>query len=275
MLASETMMYGDNHLGAGSGDGTILSENIDTRPTIGRYEIIKKIGKGAMGIVYLGKDPRINSTMAIKTFKFSEEYEPVPMRKIIDYGADIAEALDYAHKQGVVHRDIKPANIMLLKNYVIKITDFGIARITGSSRTQTGIVKGTPYYMAPEQIAGKKVDGRADIFSLGTMLFQLLTGQVPFKGENPAELMYKIMNTPHLNPKKINPDIVAPLVTILDKAMEKDREKRYQKAGHMAYHLKKLGKSLDNVIARKMGIKKTKINSTTMGSKKTTGNCFL
>jgi len=83
------------------------------------------------------------------------------------------------------------------------------------------------------------------------------------------------MNTPHLNPKKINPDIVAPLVTILDKAMEKDREKRYQKAGHMAYHLKKLGKSLDNVIARKMGIKKTKINSTTMGSKKTTGNCFL
>ena len=319
LLASETMMFGDNYLGGGSGDGTIMPENFDTRPTLGRYEIIKKLGKGAMGIVYLGKDPRINRTTAIKTFKFSEEYEPekverlkekffreaesagalshpnivtiydagdehdlayiameflegndlgeytkkgnlLPMRKVIDYGADIAEALDYAHEQGVIHRDIKPANIMLLKNYVIKITDFGIARITGSSQTQTGIVKGTPYYMAPEQIAGKKVDGRADIFSLGTMLFQLLTGQVPFKGENPAELMHKIMNMPHPNPKKINPDIVTPLVSILNKAMEKDREKRYQKAGHMAYHLKKLGKSLDNAMARRIGSKKTTQN---------------
>ncbi len=83
-------------------------------------------------------------------------------------------------RKGIVHRDIKPANIMLLKNGMVKITDFGIARITATSQTQTGVIKGTPYYMSPEQFSGEKVDGRSDIFSLGTMLFQLLTGSLPF-----------------------------------------------------------------------------------------------
>ncbi|PQP33939.1 serine/threonine protein kinase, partial [Desulfobacteraceae bacterium SEEP-SAG9] len=140
---------------------------------------------------------------------------------------DISDGLDYAHQKGIVHRDIKPANIMLLKTGVVKITDFGIARITATSQTQTGVVKGTPYYMSPEQISGKKVDGRSDIFSLGVMLFQLLSGEVPFQGDNPAALMHQIMNVTHPDLKKINPKIVKPLVTITNKMLEKDRNKRY------------------------------------------------
>lgn len=310
MQASETMVFGEGLLGGGSSGEGLLSTGSDTRPTLGRYEIIKQLGKGAMGIVYLGQDPRINRTTAIKTFSFSDDFEKeeaekmkknffreaesagtlshpnivtiydagdeqdlayiameflegedlekhtkkdnlLPMRKIIEYGADIADGLDYAHQKGIVHRDIKPANIMLLKNGVVKITDFGIARITASSQTQTGVVKGTPYYMSPEQISGKKVDGRSDIFSLGTMMFQLLTGQVPFSGDSPAALMHKILNVPHPDPKKINPKIVTPLVSILNKALEKDRDKRYQKASQLASHLRELGKKINAAIAKR------------------------
>jgi len=157
----------------------------------------------------------------------------------------IADGLDYAHKQGIVHRDIKPANIMLLKDKKVKITDFGIARITAASQTKTGIVKGTPYYMSPEQISGKKVDGRSDIFSLGVMTFQLLTGTVPFKGNSPAALMHKILNDPHPDPKSINPKIPKALVSIINKALAKDPAKRYQTAGEMAAHLKILKKKMD------------------------------
>jgi serine/threonine-protein kinase len=272
--------------------------------------VLKQLGKGAMGIVYLGQDPRINRTTAIKTFKFSDDFEAeeaekmkekffreaesagtlshpnivtiydagdeqdlayiamefleggdlekytkkenlLPMRKVIDYVADIADALDYAHQKGIVHRDIKPANIMLLKTGIIKITDFGIARITSSSQTKTGVVKGTPFYMSPEQFSGEKVDGRSDIFSLGTMLFQLVTGELPFHGDSPPALMHCIMNKPHPDPKKINPKIVKPLVTIIDKALEKDLNKRYQRASRMAAHLRELGNKIDAVAAKK------------------------
>jgi len=176
--------------------------------------------------------------------KYTKKGNLLPMRKVIDYVADIADALDYGHQKGIVHRDIKPANIMLLNTGIAKITDFGIARITATSQTRTGVVKGTPYYMSPEQFSGEKVDGRSDIFSLGTMLFQLLTGRLPFYGDNPAALMHQVMNVPHPDPKKVNPKIVKPLVTIIDKALEKDREKRYQRASQMTAHLRELGKSL-------------------------------
>ncbi len=308
--ASETMIFGSGFLtGSGSSDD-LLSGSGDTKPTLGRYEITKQLGKGAMGVVYLGQDPRINRTTAIKTFKFSEDYEPeeaqkmkakffreaesagtlshpnivtiydagdeqdlayiameyldgedlqkytkkkslLPIRKVIDYVADIAEGLDYAHEKGIVHRDIKPANVMLVKNGMVKITDFGIARITADSQTQTGVVKGTPHYMSPEQISGEKVDGRSDIFSLGAMMFQLLTGTVPFKGDSPAALMHQIMNTPHPDPRDINPRVIKPLATIMDKALEKDRDKRYQRASHMAAHLRTLGKKIDAHAAQK------------------------
>jgi serine/threonine-protein kinase len=309
MQASETMVFGDGLLG-GSTEDELTSTATDTRPTLGRYEVIKPLGKGAMGVVYLGKDPRINRTTAIKTFRFEDDFDPdqveemktkffreaesagtlshpnivtiydagdeqdlayiameflegedlekytrktslLPMIKVVDYTADIADGLDYAHQRGVVHRDIKPANIMLLKSGVVKITDFGIARITATSQTQTGIVKGTPYYMSPEQISGLKVDGRSDIFSLGVMMFQLLTGKVPFRGENPAALMHQILNVPHPNPKSINPKIITPIVSIIDKALEKDRDKRFQKASQMRDLLREIRRMANAVIAKK------------------------
>jgi serine/threonine-protein kinase len=185
--------------------------------------------------------------------KYTKRASLLPMRKVIEYVADIADALDYAHQKGIVHRDIKPANVMLLKTGVVKITDFGIARITASSQTQTGIVKGTPHYMSPEQISGTKVDGRSDIFSLGVMLFQMVTGDLPFKGDSPAALMHQIMNTPQPDPRKINPKILKPMVTIIDKSLEKDREKRYQRAIQMAQHLRTLGKKIDELVAQKAG----------------------
>lgn len=307
--ASETMIFGDGTLGAVPSSDGFLATGTGTKPTLGRYEIQKQLGKGAMGIVYLGMDPRINRTTAIKTFRFSEDQNPeevqkmkekffreaesagtlshpnivtiydagddqnlayiameylegedlekytrkenlLPVPKVIDYVACIAEALDYAHQKGIVHRDIKPANIMLLKNGVVKITDFGIARITATSQTQTGVVKGTPYYMSPEQFSGEKVDGRSDIFSLGTMFFQLLTGKLPFFGESPAALMNQIMNVKHPDPKQINPKIVKPLVTIIDRALEKDREKRYQKGSQMAADLREVGRRIEAALAK-------------------------
>jgi serine/threonine-protein kinase len=156
----------------------------------------------------------------------------------------VAEALDYAHAQGVTHRDIKPANIMLMQNGQIKITDFGIAHIATSSQTQTGVVKGTPYYMSPEQFSGQKVDGRSDIFSLGTTMFQLLTGTLPFYADSPALLMNQIMNFPHPNPRAINPRIVPAVIRIVDKALEKDRANRYQTAKDLVLDLRRLDKRI-------------------------------
>jgi serine/threonine-protein kinase len=307
--ASETMVFGDGFLGAPSAGDGLIATATGTRPTLGRYEILKQLGKGAMGIVYLGQDPRINRTTAIKTFRFSEEENPeevkkmkekffreaesagtlshpnivtiydagddqnlayiameflegedlekytkkenlLPIPKTIGYIADIAEALDYAHQKGVVHRDIKPANIMLMKSGIVKITDFGIARITATSQTQTGVVKGTPYYMSPEQFSGEKVDGRSDIFSLGTMFFQLLTGILPFYGDSPAALMNQIMNVKHPDPKQINTKIPKPVVTVLDRALEKDREKRYQKASQMAADLREIERRIKAAIMK-------------------------
>jgi len=165
--------------------------------------------------------------------------------------ADIADGLAYAHDKGIVHRDIKPANIMLIKNSMVKITDFGIARITATSQTQTGIVKGTPYYMSPEQFSGEKVDGRSDIFSLGVMMYQLMTGRLPFYADNPAALMNKIMNDPHPDPRKFNAKMVKPVIAVINNALVKNRDKRYQKASQMCTHLRQIGKRIDTMMAQK------------------------
>ena len=288
----ETIIFGEKGGLRRDRDLTLMMESASEAPTIGRYELIRELGRGEMGIVYLGKDPKINRLVAIKTVRFGDavedsEIKPIkerffkeaeaagrlshpnivtvydvgedydlcyiamefiegkdltryckrdsllPMKTVLKIAGVVAQALDYAHTQGVVHRDIKPGNIMLLKNGTIKIADFGIARIMTSSRTRTGIIMGTPTYMSPEQLAGRRVDGRSDIFSLGIVLYGLLTGEKPFKGESITALMYQIANEPHPSLRDHNSNIPDCCLKIVDKALMKEAEKRYQRGNEL------------------------------------------
>lgn len=294
--ASEGAVFGG--VGGAKKEGTVMIAGGASKPTLGRYEIEKELGRGAMGIVYLGRDPKINRQVAIKTMMLEEgsdsaegkaarerffreaesagtlnhpnivrifdagEEEDVayiamelldghdltryatksgllPVKTVLEYVATVADALDYAHAQGIVHRDVKPANVMLLKDGTIRVADFGIARITASSRTATGTVMGTPAYMSPEQVAGKKVDGRADIFSLGVVLFELLTGEKPFKGgEGIGTLLFQIANDPHPDPRTLNPAVSEAVVAVVNKALAKNPQARYARAAEMAADLR-------------------------------------
>ena len=161
---------------------------------------------------------------------------PVPL--VVSIVARVAMALGYAHAQNVVHRDIKPANIMYESaSDTVKVTDFGIARITDSSRTKTGLVLGTPSFMSPEQIAGRKVDGRSDLYSLGVMLFQMLSGVLPFRGESMAELMYKIANEEAPDIRMIRKDLPDRLAQVVALSLQKRPENRYQDGATMAADL--------------------------------------
>jgi serine/threonine-protein kinase len=290
---SETVILG------GGGGGRSNASLIDTagnveKPMLGRYEIEKELGKGAMGVVYLGRDPKINRVVAIKTMALSQEFEAdelvevkerffreaetagrlnhpnivtmfdageehdlayiameflkgkdlvpyskagslMPLPRVMSIVARVADALSYAHENHVVHRDIKPANIMYEpESDQVKVTDFGIARITDSSKTKTGMVLGTPSYMSPEQLAGKKIDGRSDLFSLGVMLYQMSCGKLPFEGDSMAQLMFRIANEPHPDIRAINPDLPDCLLAIIDKALTKDPDVRYQTGAEFA-----------------------------------------
>jgi len=288
----ETVILGGG--GGSSPGGTVLLDGGGVeKPKLGRYEVERELGKGAMGAVYLGKDPKISRVVAIKTMALAQEFEDdeleevkerffreaetagrlthpnivtiydageehdlayismeylkgqdlsnhikpdtlLPMTMVLSIIQRCADGLDYAHKANVVHRDIKPANIMWDEETdSCKITDFGIARITDSSKTKTGMVLGTPSYMSPEQLAGKKVEGQSDLFSLGVMLFQMASGQLPFKGDSMASLMFQIANEPHPAPDTINPDIPRCVTTIINRSMEKDVEKRYKTGKQM------------------------------------------
>lgn len=292
----ETMIFGTGGLKKGGAEGTVLMESGGVKPTLGRYEIVRELGRGAMGIVYLGKDPKIQRSVAIKTMRL-DEVDPdqltevkerffreaesagrlshpnivtiydageeqelgyiamevldgtdlkecckknnlLPVKRVLEIVSLVSDALDYAHHQGVVHRDIKPANIMLMKDGTVKVTDFGIARITSSSKTQTGIVLGTPSYMSPEQLAGTRVDGRSDLFSLGVVLFELLTGEKPFQAESVATLMFQIANQPHPSPSQFRPELPSACQSIIDRALQKDVAQRYQRGMDMARDLR-------------------------------------
>ncbi|MSR13902.1 MAG: CHASE2 domain-containing protein [Gammaproteobacteria bacterium] len=302
------MLYPSGSPPGGAARTTILQTGAGgTKTMLGRYEVERELGKGAMGVVYLGKDPKINRVVAIKTMALSQEFEadeldevksrffreaetagrlqhpnivtiydageehdlayiamefleghdlarytkpdsllPLPITMGVIFKA--ALALDFAHKQNVVHRDIKPANIMYEPNKkTVKLTDFGIARITDSSKTKTGMVLGTPSYMSPEQLSGKKVDGRSDLFSLGVMLYQMVTGKLPFMGESMATLMYKIANEPHQDIATFKPDLARQrpcIPEIIDKALQKDADKRYQTGADMARDIQACAKQV-------------------------------
>jgi serine/threonine-protein kinase len=170
----------------------------------------------------------------------------LPPRMTCEMCARVAEALHFAHQRGVVHRDIKPANIVFDQNQRrVRIMDFGVARLADSRATRTGVVLGSPSYMAPEQLDARPVTGRSDLFSLGVTLFQLLTGSLPFRSDSMPGLMRRIALEPHPPLVTIRPDLPAALGRILDKALAKDPQDRYETGAEMAQALRDVGRTID------------------------------
>jgi eukaryotic-like serine/threonine-protein kinase len=276
----------------GSVETPLLMDGHDIKPIFGRYEILRELGRGSMGTVYLGLDPKINREVAIKTLKYTdvgpgeldqvkarffreaeaagklshpdivsiydvgEEHDMayiamellngrdltrfcmpghlLPVNQILSIIADVAAALEYAHNQGVIHRDIKPANIMLLDDGRVKVTDFGIALVVDSSKTRSGIVLGTPSYMSPEQVVGQTPDGRSDLFSLGIVLYELLAGVKPFKGDTISAVMYAITHNAHTPFAEFKQDIPAGCQAIVDKLLAKGLNERFDSAARLS-----------------------------------------
>jgi serine/threonine protein kinase len=175
---------------------------------------------------------------------FTKQPNLLPTEKALSIVERVADALGYAHSMGIVHRDIKPANIMYeAESDTAKVTDFGIARITDSSRTKTGMVLGTPSYMSPEQLAGKRIDGRSDLFSLGVMLYQMLSGRLPFEGESMTQLMFAIANSPHPPIRQFNAALPEWIDAVIDRALAKDFDKRYQTGAEFAEAIRQARKT--------------------------------
>ncbi|WP_455206202.1 CHASE2 domain-containing serine/threonine-protein kinase [Kaarinaea lacus] len=277
----------------------VVNDSKVERPVLGRYRIERELGRGAMGMVYLGKDPKIGRTVAIKTLPLTDEFDSedleevrtrffveaeaagrlnhpnivtiydageehdlayiamdyiegdsldsfttpdnlLPVEDVFKIGINVAEALDYAHKKNVVHRDIKPGNILYNRETdTLKVTDFGVACLIDTNKTRTGTVLGSPSYMSPEQLAGKKVDGRSDIFSLGVTLYQLFTGELPFNADSMAALAYKITNDKPKGVRRIRADLPTCLSRIINKAMEKGPKQRFSNGNAFADALRR------------------------------------
>ncbi len=279
-------VVGDN------GEKPLLIDDNDIKPVFGRYEVLRELGRGSMGTVYLGRDPKINREVAIKTLKYAEvgqgdlvqvktrffreaeaagklshpnivsiydvgeEHDMayiamellngwtlsrfckpghlMPIHQVLSIIADVATALDYAHNQGVIHRDIKPDNIMLLEDGRVKVTDFGIALVVDASKTRTGTVLGTPNYMSPEQVGGQTLDGRSDLFSLGIVFYELLTGAKPFKGDTISAILNAITHAPHTPICEIKEDIPACCQAMVDKLLAKGLTERFDSAAGLS-----------------------------------------
>ena len=261
----------------------------------GRYEIVKEVGRGAMGVVYQAHDPQIDRMVALKvlrpdrvtsedlakrflkeakaigrlshpnivtvydvghdhdTIYIAMEYlEGSPLNHlianekpgldgIVDLGVQMAEAVDYAHQKGIVHRDIKPTNIIVTSAGQVKITDFGIARIedpTAPQQTLAGEILGTPAYMSPEQVMGKTVDGRTDLYSLGVLLYELCTGKRPFGGDSLAAIFRAITQDDPADPATANPGMSPALSLVILKSLDKDPDRRFQTGKALSQALK-------------------------------------
>jgi serine/threonine-protein kinase len=174
----------------------------------------------------------------------------LPIDQVLDLTSQVALGLSYAHEHGIVHRDVKPSNVMVVRDGHVKITDFGIARMASAAvRTQTGMVLGSPKYMSPEQVMGKLTDQRSDIFSLGVMLYEMLTGQAPFHGENINAIMYQTLNAIPSPPSSLNAAVPEMLNFIIAKALAKDLESRYQNARDLANDLRSCRNTLPRAVS--------------------------
>jgi serine/threonine protein kinase len=268
---------------------------------VGRYEIDAELGRGAMGVVYRARDPRIDRTVAIKTVSLlglapdaEQEYRgrfvvearaagrlshsrivtifdvaedrytqtpyivmeyvsgrsledvlctengTLPLDTALQVTQELAEALDYAHAQGIVHRDVKPSNIIVAEDGHPKIADFGIAKLNALDLPQTGRTLGTPAYMSPEQLRGDPVDGRSDLFSLGVILYRLLTGHRPFQGNSVLTISFKVVNRDPLRATAFNSELPPELDHVIARAIAKNPAQRYQTGIEMALDLQDL-----------------------------------
>ncbi len=164
-----------------------------------------------------------------------QSHVPITLAQALEIAAQVADGLQYAHDRQIIHRDIKPANIMVLADGSVKITDFGIARMRNNEvKTMTGMILGSPKYMSPEQVSGKRADNRSDIFSLGVVLYEMLTGTSPFVADNIHGVMYQTMNFSPPAPKTLNPDLPEVMNFIVAKALAKNLDDRYQHARDFA-----------------------------------------
>ncbi|MHB1657406.1 MAG: serine/threonine protein kinase [Burkholderiales bacterium] len=167
-----------------------------------------------------------------------DAHTPLSIDEIVDIGAKIAGGLAYAHEHGIVHRDVKPANIMLVRGNSVKIMDFGIAQMPNGARTLAGTAWGSPKYMAPEQVIGNRVDNRSDIFALGVILYEMLTGESPFDGDNINTILYRIVHEMPVPPRSLAPRVPEVFNGIIAKALAKQPEQRYQDAQEFAKALR-------------------------------------
>lgn len=304
LLKQETMQSAAAQNAQTPAEGADAQASRPEQRTLGRYQIARELGRGAMGTVYLGSDQKIGRVVAIKTLtlprdvgsgereeikeRFFREAESagrlthpnivaiydvgeqhdlayiameflqgqdlapyakpdhlLPLEKVLSIGERVAEALAYAHEHNVVHRDIKPANVVYeTDSDSVKVTDFGIASITNSLKTDGGMVLGTPSYMSPEQVAGGVIDGRSDLYSLGVMIYALVSGRLPFQGESLAQLMFKISHEPHPDIRTYNADFPDCVATLINTALAKDPAQRYQRGEQMAKALNLCRRSL-------------------------------